>query len=92
LIPLPESSKRSSLWRRLAALLLVIVALGLPINDLFRYALLILSTVVIFVGIVSARPRPWLVAIAIVELAAFGQVLFAAPRIEEGGLGVIATA
>jgi hypothetical protein len=64
--------------------LLVIVALGLPINDLFRYALLILSTVVIFVGVVSARPRPWLAAIAIVGLAALGQVLFAAPRIEEG--------
>ena len=32
-------------WLKLAALVLVLAALGLPINDLFRYALLVIAAV-----------------------------------------------
>jgi hypothetical protein len=71
-------------WIKLAALVLVVAALGLPINDLFRYALLVIAAVVIVAGTVSAGRRPWLGAVAIVVLCAFGQVWLAAPRIEEG--------
>ncbi len=59
-------------------------ALGLPINDLFRYALLVVSTVLIVVGTVSTQLGPWLGAVAAVALCVFGQVWLAAPRIEEG--------
>jgi len=71
-------------WLKLAALVLVIAALGLPVNDLFRYALLVVATVAVVAGTVAARPAPWLGAIAAVALCVLGQILFPAPRIEEG--------
>jgi hypothetical protein len=71
-------------WLKLAALVLVLAALGLPVNDLFRYALLVVATVLVVAGTVSARVAPWLAALAAVALCVLGQVLFAAPRIAEG--------
>ena len=71
-------------WRRFGALVLVIAALGLPVNDLFRYALLIISTVAICLGTLSQQRRAWLGAVAAVAACVLGQFLWAAPRIEEG--------
>src|SRR6516165_5817665 len=71
-------------WLKLAALVLVLAALGLPVNDLFRYALLVIATVLVVAGVVSARVAPWLGALAAVALCVLGQILFAAPRIAEG--------
>src|SRR5262245_58785149 len=71
-------------WLKLAALVLVVAALGLPINDLFRYALLVIATVLVVAGVVSVRVAPGLGALAAVVLCVLGQILFAAPRIEEG--------
>ena len=79
-----DSSGTAGLWRRLATLALVIVALGLPVNDLVRAALLVIATVVIFVGAVTPRLAAWAVAAGVVALAVLGQTLFPAPRIEEG--------
>ena len=72
------------LWLKLAALPLVIAALGLPINDLFRYAILVFAAVLIFAGAISPRLRPWMGAAAAVALCVPGQFILAAPRIEEG--------
>jgi len=71
-------------WRRFGALVLVIMALGLPVNDLFRYALLVISTVAICLGALSQQRRAWLGAVAAVAACVLGQFLWAAPRIEEG--------
>ena len=71
-------------WLKLAALVLVVAALGLPINDLFRYALLVIATVVVVTGTVGTRVAPWLAALAALALCMLGQLLFPAPRIEEG--------
>src|ERR1700730_9016467 len=71
-------------WLKLAALLLVVAALGLPVNDLFRYALLVIATVLVVAGTVSAQLAPWLAALAAVALCVLGQIIFPAPRIEEG--------
>ena len=71
-------------WMKLAALVLVLAALGLPINDLFHYALLVVATVVVAVGQMSTRRASWLAALAAVALCILGQVLLPAPRIEEG--------
>src|SRR5262249_7686543 len=71
-------------WLKVAALVLVIAALGLPINDLFRYALLVVSVVLIVAGRLSIRFAPWLAAVAFVAICVLGQVLLKAPRIEEG--------
>jgi hypothetical protein len=69
---------------KLAALVLVIAALGLPINDLFRYALLVFATIVVAMGQTSTRRAPWLGALAAAVLCILGHVLLPAPRIEEG--------
>src|SRR5262245_21425579 len=71
-------------WLKLAALILVVAALGLPVNDLFRYALLVIATVLVVAGMVAARLAPWLAALAAVALCVLRQILFAAPRIAEG--------
>ena len=71
-------------WRKFGALLLGVAAVGLPVNDLGTYALLVVLTVLIFSGEVSARRRGWLAAAALVGIAVAGQLLLAAPRIEEG--------
>src|SRR5262249_35598125 len=71
-------------WLKLAALILVLAALGLPVNDLFRYALLVVATVLVVAGTVAAQLAPWLAALAAVALCVLAQILFAAPRIAEG--------
>jgi hypothetical protein len=70
--------------RRVAALALVIFALGLPINQLASYALLVVAAVLIVTGDVHAQARRWAAAAALVAVAILGQMLVAAPRIEEG--------
>jgi hypothetical protein len=82
--PSSPSSETLGVWRKFAALLLVIAALGLPINDLFRYALLLAASVAIFAGEISPRPKAWLAAAAIAVIATLGQSLLSAQRIEEG--------
>jgi hypothetical protein len=71
-------------WRKLAALLLSVAAVGLPINDLPSYALLTVSAVIIFTGEVRAQGSAWLAAFVIVAVAICGQILLAPPRIDEG--------
>jgi hypothetical protein len=66
------------------ALILVIAALGLPINDLLRYGLLVVATVLVVAGSVSTRSTRWLGAAAVVGLCLLGQFWLKAPRIEEG--------
>ena len=71
-------------WRKLAALVLALAAVGLPVNELGSYALLLVAAVVIFSGEVSARGRAWATAVAIVAIAVAGQFLLAPQRFEEG--------
>jgi hypothetical protein len=80
----PTNSSQHQPWLKLAALILVIAALGLPINGLFRYAVLVVAAVLIVAGSVAAQARPWLAAVAAVAICLLGQIWLAAPRIEEG--------
>jgi hypothetical protein len=75
---------RSEPWKKAGALTLVLAALGLPINDLFHYALLVIAAAAICLGTLSHRRRVWLAAAATVGACVLGQLFFAAPRIEEG--------
>jgi hypothetical protein len=43
-------------WRKLAVLILAVAAIGLPINNLADYVLLVVVAVIVFGGAVSARP------------------------------------
>jgi hypothetical protein len=85
---MPSASEAASSvcggWRKLAALLLALAAVGLPVNDVGSYVLLLVATVVIFSGETRASAGAWAAAIAIVAVAVAGQFLLAPPRIEEG--------
>ena len=69
---------------RLAALLLVIAALGLPINELAAYALLVAAALLVLTGTPSAEPRRWLAAIALTAAVVAAHFIWPVPRIEEG--------
>ena len=71
-------------WRKPAALLLGVAAVGLPLNDVVGYALLVVLAVVVFSGEVSASLRAWAAAVAIIVIATAGQFWLAPPRIDEG--------
>ncbi|HEY1475741.1 MAG TPA: hypothetical protein VGF53_16820 [Pseudolabrys sp.] len=78
------ASPRAAGWRKLAALALALAAVGLPVNQLETYALLLLAAVFIFSGDVRASAGAWIAAVAIAAVALAGQFLLAPPRIEEG--------
>ena len=59
-------SAAGAAWRKVAALMLGVAAVGLPINDIAGYALLVALAVAIFVGEVSARAKAWIAAVALV--------------------------
>ena len=79
-----DTSAAAGGWRKLAVLVLALAAVGLPVNDLAGYALLLVVAVVLFCGEVSARGRAWAAAVAIAAVAVAAQFLWAPPRIEEG--------
>ncbi|HWM82981.1 MAG TPA: hypothetical protein VNQ56_13045 [Pseudolabrys sp.] len=69
---------------RLAVLALGVVAVGLPVNDLLTYALLVLTALVAFTGRMVMRRAAWLAALAVVVAAVIARVLLAPAPIEEG--------
>src|SRR4029077_8943776 len=71
-------------WRKLGVFVLVIAALGLSVNDLSRYAVFVVCAVGICCGTLSRSRTAWLVAVAAVIASVIGQILWAAPRIDEG--------
>ena len=80
----PHANVPGSGWRKLAALVLCIVVIGLPVNAIFDYALLVFLTIVIFSGDVGTGSRAWLAGVAIAAIAVLGQALLSPPRIQEG--------
>lgn len=71
-------------WRKVGVLILAIAALGLPINDLSDYALLVVLAVATFTGVVRVQPRPWLAALLIVAVAVLGKWTVSPPSFDEG--------
>jgi len=69
---------------KIAVLSLVVVAIGLPINDLVDYAVLLAASVVVLAGTLRSLPSRWLAAVALAIAVAMGHILLPAPRIEEG--------
>jgi hypothetical protein len=80
----PNEGVEGAVWRKLAALTLGIVAVGLPVNNISDYGILLVLTVVIWCGEVSARPRAWVAALAVVALSVALQIFLSPPRVEEG--------
>lgn len=71
-------------WRRFGALMLAVAAVGLPINELHTYALLVALAVVMLTGEIRAQPRAWAAAVAMVAVTAVAQMWLAPPRMDEG--------
>jgi hypothetical protein len=70
--------------RRLAALVLVIASLGLPIDERVTYALLVAAALVIFTGTPTTEGARWTAALALTAAVAAGHMLWPAPRVDEG--------
>src|SRR5882672_5719002 len=79
-----RASQRLQPTLKLAVLVLTVAAIGLPVNNLEAYGLLVMACVVIFSGVVRVDARAWIGAGAIVAIAIGGQILLAPPRIDEG--------
>jgi hypothetical protein len=70
--------------RKLAALALVIAAIGLPVNTLSAFGLLAACVLIVFTGSIERRGARWLGALAVAALVLAVHLLLPAPRIEEG--------
>jgi hypothetical protein len=80
----PQLSASPSVPLKLAAIGLAVAAVGLPINNLYAYALLAVATLAAFTGLITTSAKRWLAATAL-ALAVLGLHLLApSPRIEEG--------
>ncbi len=85
MIPPRESAPPAGAgWRKAAALAFAVAAIGLPVNHIAAYLLLVVVAVIIFTGEVSIRVSAWIAAGAIVAAALGGQWLLSPPRIAEG--------
>jgi hypothetical protein len=80
----PPLTGSPSVPLRLAVVVLAVVAVGLPINDLYAYGLLAIAALVAFTGLVTTRAKRWLAAIVLALAVLALHILAPAPRIEEG--------
>jgi hypothetical protein len=83
LTPIPNAT-RAQPWMKFAALVLVLAALGLPLNDLPRFALLVVAAVLILTGAMSCRGWRWAAAVLVAGGCLLAQLTILGPRIEEG--------
>ena len=83
-MPEQKASASATVGQKLAVMALAVAAIGLPINDLADYGVLVVASVVVFAGTVLSRPSRWVAAVALAVAVAAGHILLPAPRIEEG--------
>jgi cell division protein FtsW (lipid II flippase) len=67
----------------LAVLALILLVLGLPVNDFFRFLLLTVAVMAVCFGRVRSEPRRWLIALAIAFAVATAHWMLPGPQIEE---------
>ncbi len=79
-----DAPRRFQLVLKIAVMALVVAALGLPINDMFRYALLLLATIALAAGHATRSPWRWAAAFAVVLMVVAAKIAFGVPKIEEG--------
>jgi hypothetical protein len=79
-----DAPQRFQLVFKLVMLAAMVAVIGLPINHLFHYLLLVLAVIVLTVSRVTARRRSWAIAIVVVLAAMVGRIAVDVPRIEEG--------
>ena len=81
-----EQSRSTSVIvaKKIAVLALVVTAIGLPINDVTDYAILLAASVVVLVGTIKSLPSRGLAAVALAIAVAAGHMLLPVPHLEEG--------
>lgn len=82
--PSPDNDVTTRAALRIAVLVLAVVALGLPINDLTRYAVLLIGAIAVFSNAIRLGRGRWVGALAVLAIVVAGPWLWPAPRIEEG--------
>lgn len=78
------ASNSSNNWLRVLALVLLVAAVGLPINHLSDYAPLAIAAVLIFCGVLTLRLRNWLAAAAVALIVALLPLAISPAPIAEG--------
>src|SRR5689334_16109180 len=79
-----STDRSTSTLRKCGVLALALAIVGLPINEVGIYALLLVFTIILFSGEVRSDKRSWVGAVVITCVAIVGQIALAPPRIEEG--------
>jgi hypothetical protein len=80
----PPAGAAGAGWRRAAALAFAVAGIGLPVNHVAAYLLLLIVAVIVFTGEVSRHASAWVAAAVMVVAALGGQWLLSPPRIAEG--------
>jgi hypothetical protein len=75
---------RGAGWLKAAVLVLAVAALGLPINSVWAYGLLLVLAVLVFTGEIRMGVRRWMLAAAACAFAALLPHAIAPPPIVEG--------
>src|SRR6478736_5571178 len=71
-------------WHRLGAIVLAVIVIGLPINNIVDYAALLAVVLIVVCGNIRTHPRAWVEALGLVIFVVIAQQLLSPPRIEEG--------
>jgi hypothetical protein len=79
-----DAPRRFQLALKFALLATMVAIIGLPINDLFVYFLLLIAVIVLAVSKVTSQRRFWMAAIVVVLAATAARLAIDVPRIEEG--------
>ena len=79
-----DAPKRHQLALKLLVAVPLLAVIGLPINDLFYFLLLLIFVVVLAVSHVTSRRRLWIAATIIALIAIAGKSTIGPPKIEEG--------
>jgi hypothetical protein len=69
---------------RLVILVMAIAVIGVPINNLFSYSLLVAAALVVFLGALSTAVARWIMAAAITAAVVAAHMFAPWPRIDEG--------
>ncbi len=76
--------RQPTCWHAMGAIALVVAAIGLPINYLFGYLLLLTASVIVIAGSINVTWQRWLAAMALTAIVVTVHAFFPSPRIDEG--------
>ncbi len=79
-----NASLAAGVLARFAILALIILTLGIPVTELWRFLLLVVAVMALCFGSIRLETRRWLIALAAVAVVCALSFALPGPRIEEG--------